>query len=195
MQVTSYKLKIKRVAWHRGFIGFEKTNAMRNLMMCGMLATGMFIASCSENPSTMPDTESSAMRSDAGSISTSPWNPAASNVMNLYYNGDMVSAFYRLNVMTGAPMQHQTDNVIYSYMVDSVFDANHELHTFIPVTNAYDQAGKKLWRETLIIFNRGFEAHQFTDASAIQSAAVGSNPEVTLVPGTRMFLIEPVATH
>ena len=76
-----------------------------------------------------------------------------------------------------------------------MFDANHELQTFIPVTNAYDDADKKLWRETYIVFNRGHDAHQFTSAAAIEAAAVGVNPEITLVPGTRMFMITPVISH
>ena len=194
--MASYKQQIKCAVWHFAFSEFEKSNAMKKMMMYGMLATGLFIASCSENPATMPDTESSALRSDAGSISTSPWNPNAANVMSLYYNGDLVSAFYRMNVLNGGPIQqHQTHNVVYSYMVDSVFDANHQLQTFKPVTNAFDQADKKLWRETFVIFNRGFEAHQFTDASAIQAASIGSNPEITLVPGTRTFVLTPVPMH
>jgi hypothetical protein len=63
-----------------------------------------------------------------------------------------------------------------------------EEQDFFPVIDAIQGDGfNPLWRQNLIVFNPGFAPHQFTSAAAVEAAAAGPNPEITLVVTDEMY--------
>jgi hypothetical protein len=59
---------------------------------------------------------------------------------------------------------------------------------FLPVIDAIQGDGfNPLWRQNLIVFNRGFTPHQFQSDDEVESAAAGANPEITIVQTDEMY--------
>jgi len=114
----------------------------------------------------------------AAAKSESSVNGAAGQ-MPAYYDGDLVTVNMK-EMPDGASAsligQNSSINKIYA---SNDLDDEQE---FIPVIDAIQGDGfNPLWQQILIVFNPGFSPHQFTDDEAVEAAAAGPKPEITLV--------------
>src|SRR5438034_900751 len=63
-----------------------------------------------------------------------------------------------------------------------------EEQDFVPVIDAIQGEGfNPLWRQILIVFNPGFTPHQFFSADEVEEAALGANPEITLIETDEVY--------
>ena len=97
--------------------------------------------------------------------------------MPAYYDGELFT-INTFEVPASDPIIGHTSalNIIYA-----TNDLDEE-QDFPPVINAIQGDGfNPLWRQVLIVFNRGFTPHQFVSDTEVEAAAAGANPEITLV--------------
>ena len=74
--------------------------------------------------------------------------------------------------------------------INTIYASNDldEEQDFMPVIDAIQGDGfNPLWQQVLIVFNPGFTPHQFFDDEAIEAAAEGANPEITLVTTDEVY--------
>jgi hypothetical protein len=74
--------------------------------------------------------------------------------------------------------------------VNEIFASNDldDEQDFVPVINAIQGDGfNPLWRQNLIVFNRGFTPHQFHSDDEVEAAAAGTNPEITIVATDEVY--------
>jgi hypothetical protein len=97
-------------------------------------------------------------------------------------------AFYDGELFT-VNMKEMPDNAADSLIgqnssINTIYASNDldEEQDFIPVIDAIQGDGfNPLWNQVLIVFNEGFVPHQFFSDDQVLAAAVGANPEITLV--------------
>jgi hypothetical protein len=101
----------------------------------------------------------------------------AEGQMPAFYDGELFTV-NMFEVPASDPLiGHNTAlNIIYA-----TNDLDEE-QDFAPVIDAIQGDGfNPLWLQVLIVFNPGFTPHQFGSDEEIETAAAGSNPEITLV--------------
>ena len=103
----------------------------------------------------------------------------AAGQMPAYYDGDLVTVnMKQMPDVASASLIGKNASINKIYASNDLDDEQ----DFIPVIDAIQGDGfNPLWQQVLIVFNAGFTPHQFTDDEAVEAAAAGSNPEITLV--------------
>jgi hypothetical protein len=103
----------------------------------------------------------------------------AAGQMPAYYDGDLVTVN-----MKQMPDVASASLIAKNASINKIYASNDldDEQDFIPVIDAIQGDGfNPLWQQVLIVFNPGFTPHQFTNDEAVEAAAAGSNPEITLV--------------
>jgi hypothetical protein len=103
----------------------------------------------------------------------------AAGQMPAFYDGEL----FTVN-MKEMPKNASASLIGKNPSVNTIYASNDldEEQDFIPVIDAIQGEGfNPLWRQVLIVFNKGFSPHQFVSDEQIQAAAAGPNPEITLV--------------
>ena len=111
-------------------------------------------------------------------------SPAASRQMPAYYDGQLVTVNMFELPNSEVLIDHNASvNEIYAY------DDLDEEQEFTPIIDAIQgEDFNPLWRQILIVFNPGFEPHQFVSEEEVEDAASGDNPEITLVETDEVYL-------
>jgi hypothetical protein len=151
---------------------YNGTRAFRALLVLSVLS----VACQSNGDSTF--TGPSANVGFAAAKSQSSTNGAAGQ-MPAYYDGDLVTVN-----MKEMPEDASASLIGKNSSINKIYASNDldDEQDFLPVIDAIQGDGfNPLWQQVLIVFNAGFTPHQFTDDEAVEAAAAGSNPEVTLV--------------
>ncbi len=116
---------------------------------------------------------------------TAPSTPQLSSMngaagqMPAFYDGDL----FTVN-MKEMPDNASASTIAHNRSINKIYASNDldDEQDFIPVIDAIQGDGfNPLWQQILIVFNAGFTPHQFTDDEAVEAAAAGPNPEITLV--------------
>jgi hypothetical protein len=96
--------------------------------------------------------------------------------MPAFYDGELFTVNMKEMPASDPLIEHNPSiNVIYASN-----DLDEE-QDFIPVIDAIQGDGfNPLWLQVLIVFNEGFEPHQFFSDEEILAAAAGPDPEITL---------------
>jgi len=127
-------------------------------------------------------------------VGLSAAQPVAAGTGNKNGAAGQTPAFYDDQLFT-VNMKEQPDTAS-DAVVDQNPNANiiyasndlDEEQDFVPVINAIQGDGfNPLWRQLLIVFNRGFTPHQFTSEEDVLAAASGANPEITLVDTGELY--------
>ena len=107
----------------------------------------------------------------------------AAGQMPAYYDGVLFTVNMKEMPASDPLMGHNPSlNTIYASN-----DLDEE-QDFIPVIDAIQGDGfNPLWRQVLIVFNAGFNPHQFISDEQVLAAAAGGNPEITLVPTDEVY--------
>ena len=103
-------------------------------------------------------------------------------------------AFYEGKLFT-VNMKEQPDNasaslIAHSSSINEIYATNDldEEQDFVPVIDAIQGEGfNPLWRQILIVFNPGFQPHQFFSADEVEDADSGANPEITLIETDEVY--------
>jgi hypothetical protein len=97
--------------------------------------------------------------------------------MPAFYDGELFTVNMKEMPASDPLIEHNRSiNIIYASN-----DLDEE-QDFIPVIDAIQGDGfNPLWLQVLIVFNQGFEPHQFFSDEEILDAAAGPDPEITLV--------------
>jgi hypothetical protein len=109
----------------------------------------------------------------------------AAGQMPAYYEGEL----FTVN-MKEMPEDASAALIANNGSINEIYATNDldEEQDFIPVIDAIQGEGfNPLWRQVLIVFNAGFTPHQFTSEDAIDAAAAGPNPEITLVETDEVY--------
>src|SRR5262245_58532533 len=126
----------------------------------------------------------------AGGLSpAAPWTNAAladggskngaAGQMPAFYDGEL----FTVN-MKEMPENASEALIEHNGSINTIYASNDldEEQDFFPVIDAIQGDGfNPLWQQVLIVFNAGFTPHQFFDDEAVEAAAEGQNPEITLV--------------
>jgi len=109
----------------------------------------------------------------------------AAGQMPAYYDGALFTVNMKeLPKTASASLLAKNSNVNEIYASNDLDDEQ----DFIPVINAIQGDGfNPLWRQNLIVFNRGLAPHQFVSEEAIEAAAAGSHPEITVVETDEVY--------
>jgi hypothetical protein len=107
----------------------------------------------------------------------------AAGQMPAYYEGELFTV-NMFEVPASDPIiQHNPS-------LNEIYASNDldEEQDFIPVIDAIQGEGfNPLWEQILIVFNDGFEPHQFFSEEEIEAAAAGPDPEITLVDTDEVY--------
>jgi hypothetical protein len=120
-----------------------------------------------------------------GALAASASSNGAAGQMPAYYEGQL----FTVN-MKEMP-DHASESLIPKNGNTNEIYASNDLdeeQDFIPVIDAIQGEGfNPLWRQILIVFNPGFEPHQFVSEDQIDQAAAGPNPEIHLVETDEVY--------
>jgi hypothetical protein len=122
---------------------------------------------------TAPSTDRLSATTSRGSMN------GAAGQMPAYYDGDL----FTVN-MKEMPEDASSSLIAKNSSINKIYASNDldDEQDFIPVIDAIQGDGfNPLWQQILIVFNPGSTPHQFTDDEAVEAAAAGPNPEITLV--------------
>lgn len=153
----------------------SRWNGTRALVAIAVLSV-LSVACQSNGDSTL--TAPSVNARFAAAKSQSSMNGAAGQ-MPAFYDGDLVTVN-----MKEMPDGASASLIGKNSSINKIYASNDldDEQEFIPVIDAIQGDGfNPLWLQVLIVFNAGFTPHQFTDDEAVEAAAAGSNPEITLV--------------
>jgi hypothetical protein len=105
------------------------------------------------------------------------------NQMPAYFDGELFTVNMKEMPHSDPIIEHNPSlNEIYAYN-----DLDEE-QDFIPILDAIQGQGfNPLWQQILIVFNDGFEPHQFFSEEEIDDAAAGPNPEITLIETDEVY--------
>jgi hypothetical protein len=146
-----------------------------NLAVAGMI----LLAACNKTSmkDMAPAPASTAKLNSKTNLSSNPNGVAG--VTNIYYDGQLFKMnSYQLSAQAAATelAHNKSINILY------------EADGFVTVTNAIQADGyNPVWQEVDIVFNSGFTPHQFLSDTDVESAAAGTNPEITLVPTDEVY--------
>jgi hypothetical protein len=104
--------------------------------------------------------------------------------MPAFYDGKLV----KINILE---LESSDPLIRNNKSINTIYASNDldEEQDFIPVIDAIQGDGfNPLWRQVLIVFNDGFEPHQFFSDEDILEAASGDDPEITLVVTDEIYL-------
>ncbi len=153
--------------------------AILTLALAGMI----MLASC--NKTSMQDMTPAPATNGTGSMNMNSKSNLNSNpngsggIINIYYDGQL----FKMNLKQFND-QPASSLLAHNKSVNILYEAS----GFVTVTNAIQGDGyNALWQEVDITFNNGFTAHQFLSDNDVESAASGSNPEITLVPTNEIY--------
>ena len=110
-------------------------------------------------------------------------NNGAAGQMPAYYDGELFTVNMKEMPASDPLIGHNPSlNTIYASN-----DLDEE-QDFIPVIDAIQGDGfNPLWRQVLIVFNAGFNPHQFISDEQVLAAAAVGNPEITLGPTDEVY--------
>jgi hypothetical protein len=117
-------------------------------------------------------------------VSGSPGGAGKSTQMPAFYDGKLV----KINILE---LESSDPLIRNNKSINTIYASNDldEEQDFIPVIDAIQGDGfNPLWRQVLIVFNDGFEPHQFFSDEDILEAASGDDPEITLVVTDEIYL-------
>jgi hypothetical protein len=109
----------------------------------------------------------------------------AAGQMPAFYDGGVIT----VNMME-LPKTGSASLIAHNASVNEIYASNDldDEQDFLPVIDAIQGDGfNPLWRQNLIVFNRGFTAHQFQSDDEVEAAAAGANPEITIVQTDEMY--------
>jgi hypothetical protein len=107
----------------------------------------------------------------------------AAGQMPAFYDGEL----FTVNMFEVPASEALIDH---NRSINTIYASNDldEEQDFMPVIDAIQGDGfNPLWQQVLIVFNPGFTPHQFFDDEAIEAAAEGQNPEITLVTTDEVY--------
>ena len=109
----------------------------------------------------------------------------AAGQMPAFYEGDS----FTVN-MKEMPKNASGSLIPKNQSINEIYATNDldEEQDFVPVIDAIQGEGfNPLWRQILIVFNPGFTPHQFFSADEVEEAALGANPEITLIETDEVY--------
>jgi hypothetical protein len=109
----------------------------------------------------------------------------AAGQMPAYYEGQL----FTVNMKEG-PDPASTSLIAQNGSINEIYASNDldEEQELFPVIDAIQGEGfNPLRRQNLIVFNQGFTPHQFVSAEAVEAAAAGPNPEITIVETDEVY--------
>jgi hypothetical protein len=135
----------------------------------------MIISSCSKTALDQSESQSNLVSASAKGGSEN----GVASARPVYYDGNLVTVnMVELSDDASAQLiaSNASTNVIYAYNdLDDPQDFNSIIDA-VP-TDGFNP----LWLQKLIVFNTGFNPHQFFSDEEVLAAASGSTPEITLV--------------
>ncbi len=108
----------------------------------------------------------------------------AAGQMPAFYEGRQVTVnMFEVPAAEGSLLDRNANvNTIYA---SNDLDEEQDL---VPVIDAIQgEAFNPLWHQVLIVFNQGVAPHQFHSEDEVLAAAVGADPEITLVPTDEVY--------
>ncbi len=106
--------------------------------------------------------------------------------MPAYYDSMLVTINFK-----ELPPQAEKEVLAHNHSINIIYMSDNGLlgdQPFISVIDAIPGDGfNPFWREVQIIFNSGFTPHQLYSDDQIESAAAGTNPEITLAPTDEVY--------
>jgi hypothetical protein len=146
-----------------------------NLALVGMI----LLTGCKKTDMQAPaaaGTKSNAGMSTKGNLSSTN---GSAGIELIYYDAQLFKMnLYQLSAQAAASQlaHNKSINILY------------EAEGFVTVTDAIQADGyNPVWQEVDIVFNTGFTPHQFLSDTEVESAAAGTNPEITLVPTDEVY--------
>jgi hypothetical protein len=156
-----------------------------------LVVISVFGSACQQDTglnTTAPSTSQSWVRI-AGRMSATATGNASTNgaagQMPAYYEGQL----FTVN-MKEQPKPASASLIAHNGSINEIYASNDldEEQDFIPVIDAIQGEGfNPLWRQNLIVFNPGFTPHQFVSAEAVEAAAAGPNPEITIIETDEVY--------
>ena len=146
-----------------------------NLALAGII----LLAGCNKSGVAPAATSSKANMNLNAKTNLSSTNGSA-GITNVYYDGQLF--MMNINPFNDQPASSLLAN---NKSINILYESN----GFITVTNAIQGGGpgyNALWQEVDIVFNYG-TPYQFTSDNDILPAASGPNPQITLVPTTKVY--------
>ena len=119
----------------------------------------------------------------SAALAASGKSNGAATQMPAYYDGEL----FTVNMME---MPNSGPLIAHNGSINTIYASNDldEEQDFVPVIDAIQGDGfNPLWRQNLIVFNRGFTPHQFTSEADVLAAAAGANPEITIVQTDEVY--------
>lgn len=169
----------------------KQLNLRRLALMSTMVAMTSFLTSCSTD-SFSPTKWQSNSNPLSGGIGLLPKNQFSGNPngsagdMPAYYDSMLVTINFK-----ELPPQAEKEVLAHNHSINIIYMSDNGLpndQPFISVIDAIPGDGfNPLWREVQIVFNSGFTPHQLFSDDQIQTAATGTNPEITLVPTDEVY--------
>ena len=137
-----------------------------------------------ENGLTAPENNPAMSKTNGAMAAVGSVNGAAGQ-MPAFYEGEIFTVNMKeLPANASASILAKNKNFNEIYATNDLDDPQ----DFFPVINAIQGEGfNPLWHQILIVFNPGFTPHQFFDDEAIEAAAEGANPEITLVTTDEVY--------
>lgn len=154
-----------------------------------LVALTLFVTACEQD---RPPTAPSMSQSPTQAASPSSTALAAGGNVNgaggqmpAYHDGQLVTVNMKELAETASGSLIENSRSVNEIYATNDLDDEQD---FIPVIDAIQGDGfNPLWRQVLIVFNRGFEPHQFVSDEEVEAAASGANPEITLVETDEIY--------
>ena len=115
-----------------------------------------------------------------GTVALASSPNGSSGQMPAYYDAKLFTINFKLMAANAdVELLRHNHSINTIYMSDNGLPNN---QPFISVLDAIQGDGfNPLWHQNLIVFNPGFTPHQFISEDEVEAAAIGPNPEITIV--------------